>query len=114
MSHGPINFGGIGDIDMYPDQTGALMRRLEAAGVAFGSQLPTLLQTINRGEQEANTGFDTLSKNFRLNYNASANQLKTLTGNVQPMLVRIATEGIRVVAEYVQHAENEAATMRRV
>ncbi|TWD81327.1 hypothetical protein FB561_2439 [Kribbella amoyensis] len=112
MSQGPINFGGVGDIDMHPEQTGALTRRLHDAGAVFGREVPAAEGSINAGEQEADTGFDTLSKNFRAAYNASEPQLDQLNRTVQRLLEDLGNGGTRIVAEYVQQAEQDAARMR--
>ncbi|MEV8378402.1 hypothetical protein AB0P21_37030 [Kribbella sp. NPDC056861] len=112
MSQGPINFGGIGDIDMYTEETSALLRRLYESGKPFGDALPGATGTIEAGEREADTGFDTLSTNFRASYNASDEQLKQLSKNVKPLLEHMGTQGAKIVAEYIQHAADDAARMR--
>jgi hypothetical protein len=112
MSQGPINFGDVGDIDMWPDETGALMRRFQAAGRAFADQLPAAQRAIDDGEKEANTGFDTLSKNFRASYNAGELDLETLSKNVQPLLDRMGALGLASVGKYVEQAARDAARMK--
>lgn len=112
MSQGPINIGGVGDIEIYPEQTEALMRRLHATGATFGRQVPPAEVAIEVGEQEANTGFDKLSSDFRAAYNASEPQLKQLNRAVRPLLQEMADRGSEIVAQYVQQAEQDAARMR--
>jgi hypothetical protein len=112
MSQGPINFGGVGDIDMYPEETGEQLRRLHDSGAVFGNVRPGAEGAIRAGEQEANTGFDTLSVNFRASYEAGRPQLEQLSANVQPLLEEMGIRGATIVAEYIRHAEDDAARMR--
>jgi hypothetical protein len=112
MNHGPINFGGVGDIDMFPDETGAQMRRLFDAGKIFGDALPAANAAIDKGEQEANTGFDTLSVDFRASYKAYETELDKLSPGIQPMVENLGSSGTRIVGEYLQHADEDAARMR--
>jgi hypothetical protein len=112
MSPGPINFGGVGDIDMYPDETGAILRQLYDSAASFRDALPAATAAITSGEQEANTGFDTLSVNFRASYGAGELQLEQLSKNVQPLVEHLGIAGAKIVAEYIQHADEDAARMR--
>jgi hypothetical protein len=112
MSQGPINIGGVGDIEIHPEETEALMRRLHDAGAIFGRLVPPAEAVIASGEQEANTGFDTLSTAFRNAYNASDDQLKQLFGSVQPLFEDLGNRGSEIVVGYVQQAERDAARMR--
>ena len=112
MSNGPINFGGVGDIDMYPDETDALMRQVCDAGALFGQTKSAATAAIEQGEQEANTGYDTLSVNFRASYGAGEVQLKQLSENVQPLMEHMGSSGAKIVQEYIKHADEDAARMR--
>jgi len=112
MSQGPINLGGAGDIDIYPEETRALMRRLQQSGVAFGDKWSTLAQSIGAGEQEANTGFDTLSVRFRAQYNPAKPDLEKLSTNVRPNLIRLGAGGNKIIEKYVAAAARDVTRMR--
>jgi hypothetical protein len=114
MSQGPINFGGVGDIDMFPEETRAAMRRLQQAGTDFGSRWSILSAAILTGEQESTTGFDSLSKRFRETYNPAKPPIQEASDAAGANVGGIGTNGTVIVGKYLESAERDAARMRAV
>jgi F0F1-type ATP synthase membrane subunit b/b' len=114
MSQGPINFGNIGDVDMYPEQTGALMRGLSDAAEPFEGARAKNNPIIAAGEEAARTDYSELAKTFRANYNASVDQINELSAMVAKIFEAAGANGTQIVSEYVAHSEREVQRMRRL
>ncbi len=114
MSQGPINFGGVGDIDMYPEETRAAMRRLQQAGTDFGSRWSLLSAAIRVGELGSTTGFDTLSTRFRETYNPAKPPIQQASDAASGNVGGMGSQGSDMVGKYVEAAERDVARMRSV
>lgn len=114
MSQGPINFGGVGDIDMYPEETRAVMQRLQQAGTDFGSRWSLLSAAIRVGELGSTTGFDTLSTRFRETYNPAKPPIQEASDATANNVGGLGTQGSGIVGKYVEAAARDVARMRSV
>ncbi|WBQ08438.1 hypothetical protein [Kribbella sp. CA-293567] len=114
MSQGPINFGNVGDVDMFPEQTGGLMRRLTAAPEPFSEGLARNNPIIAAGEEEARTDYSELAKTFRANYNASVDQINELSSQVAKIFEGAGANGNQIVSEYVAHSQRDVERLRRL
>ncbi|MEV6283159.1 hypothetical protein [Kribbella sp. NPDC051770] len=114
MSQGPINFGGVGDIDMYPEQTREAMRRLEKAGTDFGTRWSLLSAAIRVGELGSTTGFDTLSVRFRETYNPAKPPIQEASDAASGNVGGMGRQGGVIVGKYVESAQRDVARMRSV
>jgi hypothetical protein len=108
----PINFGGAGDIDMFPAETHALLREIFDAGAIFADRWGRLASAIAADENEVGTGFDDLSTTFRTQYNALKPDLETLSNNVQPSFERMGTNGNDIVVRYLEMTQQQVDQMR--
>ncbi|MEV5961953.1 hypothetical protein AB0L70_09335 [Kribbella sp. NPDC051952] len=113
MSPQPVNFGGIGDIDMYPDDTFRASQQIYQAGGLFGSKWPGLLKAIDDDEQVVSTGFDELSVAYRAAYNAYKEVVPKQAAEVAPKLYKTADAGRRGVVEYLQLSEQDQPAYMR-
>ena len=112
MSQGPINFGGVGDIDMYPDETREAMRRLQQAGTDFGLRWSLLSAAIRVGELGSSTGFDTLSTRFRETYNPAKPPIQEASDAASTNVGGMGSQGGDIVGKYVESAARDVARMR--
>jgi len=98
----PIDFGGTGDIDMYPDATFQAIQRIYQAGSDFGAVWPGLLAAIDADEQIVETGFDELSIAYRTAYNQYKPVVQQQADRVAPDLHEAGTKGNEIVANYLE------------
>ncbi|ADB29884.1 hypothetical protein Kfla_0765 [Kribbella flavida DSM 17836] len=108
----PINLGGVGDIDIYPAETQALLQQIQQAGATFAARWAALGPAIAEDETKVGTGFDDLSTAFRNQYNELAPKLAELSNNVEGSFERMGASGHRIVAEYLELSQHQVDQMR--
>ncbi|MEU4193260.1 hypothetical protein AB0E69_15290 [Kribbella sp. NPDC026611] len=107
MSPQPVNFGGVGDIEMYPDDTFRAAQVIYQAGTIFGNAFPGLLAAIDHDEQVVSTGFDALSIAYRDAYNKYKEVVPKRAAQVAPDLYDAGNRGRLGVTKYLQLSEQE-------
>lgn len=107
MSPQPVNFGGVGDIDMYPDETFRAAQQIYRSGSVFGNRWPDLLRAIDHDEQIVSVGFDDLSVAYREAYNKYKEVVPKRADEVAPKLYDAGNRGRLGVLKYLQLSEQE-------
>jgi hypothetical protein len=107
MSPQPVNVNGVGDIDMYPDDTFRAAQVIYQAGAIFGNVFPGLLAAIDHDEQVVSTGFDALSIAYREAYNQYKEVVPPQAEKVAPKLYDAGNRGRLGVLKYLQLSEQE-------
>jgi hypothetical protein len=110
--HQPINFGGVGDIDMFPDETHAAVRKIYEAGRIIGDEWEKRGPEIAVDEGKVNTGFDDLSTGFRERYNALKPMLEKVASQAQQDFENMGTAGNDIVVRYLELTQQQVGRMR--
>lgn len=108
----PINFGGVGDIDMLPRPTYDGAKLIFEAGLRFAPQWQAALSAI-RGE-ERQLGKGRLGAAFIANYNGLEEQLTPAVSAVAPTYVLMGQAGVRSVRRAVESAGRVADGFREL
>lgn len=111
---GPINFGGVGDIDMFPAETQAAIRRIAQAGNVVADTWAEVAPRIAADEAKVGTGFDDMSAAFREVYNLLKPQLVKLAEKVPENFEQMARTGNDIVDRYLRLTQQQVDRMRSV
>ncbi|MGW6282659.1 hypothetical protein [Kribbella sp. NPDC055071] len=99
MSPNPINLGGAGSIDMYPDDTYAAAQTVQGAGATFGQVWQSLHAGIQAAEQKL--GHGPMGRNFAAGYNAFAASVVPAVDNAEKLFSGLGQLGAQGVQLYL-------------
>ena len=102
-----VNLGGLGDIDMYPEEAYEVARRLHTIGVDFGAVWDALRTEIDAKERLIGKG--PLGEQFRLTYNSFAEAILPSTNQVSGVYQEFGAVASRAVKRYVETENGNAA-----
>jgi len=109
----PINFDGVGDLDMLPGPAYEAVEAIYQAGKMFGPLWDTLAPSIFADEQVVTTGFDDLSVNFRDQYNPLKEAIGPIADMVERNFATFAQGGNDIIARYLELSDQiQPARMR--
>jgi len=108
----PINIGGFGGIDMWPDRTADAAKIVSGAGQIFGTAWAGLSASILAAEKEVGQGLDEMSMAFSASYNAYAKAVEPAAAAVQGTYEGLGNGGAKAVALYRQADQNASARFR--
>jgi hypothetical protein len=108
----PINFGSVGDMDMFPAETAAAVREIYEAGKIIGDEWRKRGPEIAFDEGKVNTGFDELSTIFREQYNARKPMLEKVANQAQDDFEKMGTAGNDIVVRYLELTQQQVDRMR--
>jgi hypothetical protein len=108
----PINFSGVGDIDMFPAETHAAVSEIYRAGRRIGDEWKKRGPELAVDEGKVNTGFDDLSTAFRNQYNALKPMLEKVASQAQQDFENMGTAGNDIVVRYLELTQQQVDRMR--
>ena len=97
---GAVNFGGYGDVDMYPYETMDAARLVFDAGHVFAEAWGRLLGPIEAAEEQLGNG--PLAENYVASYNSVEAVVKSGAASVGPTYEGLGSSGAKAVTTYVQ------------
>jgi len=106
----PINFGGVGKVEMYPAETNDAMISLQAAGRPIKETWQQVSGAIAADEAKVGTGFDDLSTAFRGQYNVLSESLKKIAAAAGDSFEKMGANGVAIVVHYLE-LDNQAAAL---
>jgi hypothetical protein len=98
----PINFGGIGDLDMIPTAAHEAVKAIYQAGRIFGPVWRSLAPAIATDERAVSSGMDAMSVNFRTEYNAYKDAVGPIADEVQSNFTTLGQGGNGMIARYLE------------
>jgi hypothetical protein len=110
----PINFGGVGDIDMYPAETNNAVIGIAEAGKIIADAWAAAGPALAADEAKVGTGLDDLSAVFRANYNATKPQLEQIATEAPANFEAMGANGNKIVLEYMQLTQQQVERLRRL
>lgn len=110
----PINFGGVGDIDMYPAETNDAVCGIADAGKIIGDAWAAAGPALATDEGKVGGGVDDLSAAFRANYNAMKPQLEQIATEAPANFEAMGANGNKIVIEYMQLTQQQVDRLRRI
>lgn len=113
MSQG-INFGGVGDVDMYPEETNAAVAGIADAGKIIGTAWAAAGPAIAADETKVGTGLDDLSAGFRQRYNAIKPQLEKVAQEAEQNFQAMGANGNKIVLLYMEMTNQQVDRLRRL
>jgi hypothetical protein len=110
----PINFGGVGDVDMYPAETNAVVAGIADAGRIIGTAWAAAAPAIAADEALVGTGLDDLSAGFRQRYNAIKPQLEKVAQEAEQNFQAMGANGNKIVLMYLEMTNQQVDRLRRL
>ena len=110
----PINFGGVGDVDMYPTETNDSMVGIAGAGKAVGDAWAAAAPALLADEGKVGGGLDDLSTNFRRQYEVLKPQLEQAVSEAPENFRNMGVGGNRIVLEYMELTRQQVDRLRRL
>lgn len=114
MSPQPINFGGVGDIDMWPAETNEAVLGIAEAGRVVADAWAAAEPAIAADVLEVGTGLDDLSAGFRRRYNEMAPQLAQIAREAPANFEAMGLNGHQIVVQYMQLTDQQIDQLRRL
>jgi hypothetical protein len=110
----PINFGGVGDVDMYPAETNDSMIGIAEAGKVVGDAWAAAAPALLADEAKVGGGLDDLSTNFRKQYAVLKPQLEKAVGEAPANFEAMGANGNQIVLQYMELTHQQIDRLRRL
>lgn len=110
----PINFGGIGDVDMDPGPTNAAVARIADAGQVIGDAWRSAAGELAALEGKVGGGIDDLSTGFRERYKGMKPSLEQVASGAQENFQAMGANGNQIVLEYMKLTQQQVDRLRRL
>jgi hypothetical protein len=110
----PINFGGVGDIDMWPAETNDAMVGIAEAGRFIAEAWATAGPAIAADALAVGGGLDDLSVNFRKHINEQGPKLEQVAVEAPANFEAMGANGNQIVMQYMQLTHQQIDMLRRL